>query len=220
MGCTGTVSRRTGDSILVVAVVVAAAIFGVLDASRTAQARQAEASERFDLAREIPTPRFALLNEGRIAASYWAAYVYRDPRDTGEGAPCAYIGAIDFISPTVGFFKYAGECGGMWPAERVRRPALGFIRQRTYYHGRSRAEGMGLLLVAQTVRRIRINFRGNSAVWAAARELSGSQVRRAQVPALRYVTFAVHLDRCISAVTAYDARGKRVGVVSYPNCHT
>ena len=196
------------------AVVVAVGIF----AASEAQARSGKVSERFDLAREIPTKHFALLGEGRIAASYWAAYVFAKSVSSTETVPCAYIGTIDSISPSLGFFKYAGECGAIWPAEGVRRPALAFIRQRTFYHGQARAEGMGLVLVAQTVRRIRIRFRGDFGVWARARLLSGPDGAKAQVPALRYATFAVHLNRCISGVTAYEAGGRRGGAVNYPEC--
>lgn len=213
------VSRRTAICSLAVAVVATAAIVGICGASGAAQARLAAASSRFALAREIPTPQFALLDEGRLAASYWAAYVYREPGDTSESAACAYIGSITFSRPTVGFFKYAGKCGDIWPAVGVSMPPFGFIHQRTYYHGSSRAEGIGVMLVAQNVRRIRIHFRGNSAVWKAANEILASDLRHAEVPTLRYATFTVHLDRCISAVAAYDAHGKRVGVVSYPDCH-
>jgi hypothetical protein len=216
------VSRWTQRGSMIVAVVVVAAVAITINivAAYDAQARNAKASDRFDLAREIPTSRFASLDEGRISASYWAAYVYQGPGDTGGSVPCAYLGAIDFVRPKVGFFNYAGECGALWPGEGARRPALGFLHQRSFFHGRARAEGMGLLLVAQSVRRVGLRFRGNSLVWASTKALSRSDRAQAQVPALRYATFAVHLDQCIRVVTAYDVSGNRVGLVRYPECHT
>jgi hypothetical protein len=208
---TGKLRRAVAAAVVVAAAIIAIPPHGVL-------ARDENAADRYDLAREIPTQHFVLLDEGRIAASYWAAYAYREPVDTGEGDPCAYVGAISFTRPKVGFFHYAGECGPLWPGEGARRPALGFIRQRTFYHGQSRAEGVGLLLVSPAVRRISVHFRGNSVVSAVTTALSGSDGLKARLPALRYATFAAHLDRCITAVTAFDASGKRVGAVRYPNC--
>jgi hypothetical protein len=202
------------------AVIAAAAVAAVTVLAAGAQARPTKESERFELAREIPTKHFALLAEGRLPASYWAAFVYAGTENSAETVPCAYIGAIDFISPSLGFFKYAGECGELWPGEGAQKPALAFIHQRTSYHGHNRAEGSVLVLLAQEVRRIRIRFRGTPVVWAQAKELSGADGARAKVPTLRYATFAVHLDRCISGISAYDAGGKSIGAISYPRCQS
>jgi hypothetical protein len=208
--------KKNNFKLLFAAVAVVAAVCVL--AAPGAQAQKTKASERLELGREIPTHHFVLLDEGRLAASSWAAYVYRKPVGGSESVPCAYIGAIDFISPEVGFFKYAGECGEIWPGEGAGRPALAFIRQRTYYHGRNRSEGMGVVLVAPTVRSVRLRFRGSLPVWARVSALSRRDSAKARVPVLRYATFAVHLNRCIRSISAYGAGSKRVGAVNYPNC--
>ena len=207
------------DSLRVLLVAFLATVLSVASFCGSASsARTERPSERFDLAREIPTQRNVLVREGRISASDWAAYVFGNPPNPEETGPCAYIGVVTAASPSTHFFRYDGECAGLWPQGGVSRPALVFVRQRSYYHRRIRPEGMGLVLTAPTVKRLHIRFRGKAGIWAVTKKLSSRDSTVAQVQPLSYATFSVHLDRCIRSLTAYGVGPNPIGKVKYSDC--
>ena len=172
-------------------------------------------SERFSLARDIPSPGYALVHEQRIDHTLWAAYLY-SARFEGRRKICVSTASVlDRV-----YFEDSWRCGQLWPGGGTDVPVRAFIRRDSTPNPFSpetapSPELFGIFLLAPQVRSIEVRLAGGASFKRATQVVSSVDTGRLELPEMRYATMSVRSEKQIESVIAFGADGSVLAAGRY-----
>lgn len=173
-------------------------------------------SERFDLARAVPSGQYALLHEQRIGHTFWASYLYR-ARFDNHPKICAMTASV--LAPS--YFDSTYRCGQLWPGAGTKVPIRAFIGRDSTVNVSAPApwegpEMFGIFLLSPQVSAIDVHLAGGTSFKRRTRPVSRADLQRLALPEMRYAPLSIRLDRQIRSVVAFGPNGREVAIGNYP----
>jgi hypothetical protein len=195
-----------GLCIRLLAIVALGAAVGVVAASTASGSRDLTEHSRFPLWRFVPTERFSSLAEGYLGGTQWGTYVYSAGKHERNRA-CLTLAKIT----EYGLAGNAGDCADVTgTVNRIPAEALIGAAYKEEVGGPIFEEGFLGMLLPRSVVRVRLDIGSGIQLVKRTQYLGKRRQKKAGVPALRYLAFAVHRNLCIDGITGYSSTGRKV----------
>lgn len=165
--------------------------------------------EDFPLWKDIPVKAFAVVGEGRVRGTRWAAYVFRGAsKREGGKRPCIDVAHI----AANGAYGYSTECGPLAPVQGPDVPPVFALSGGNHSNGAGGPIGESLIGVtfAPQVVEVRFELDSDMSIARPTSYLSRRQSKKAHVRRFRYIAMGLAQDVCIKRVTGVDAQGRTV----------
>jgi hypothetical protein len=166
----------------------------------------------FPLWKVLPSSHFARLGEGVVNRRRWAIYTFAKGRSASKGRPCIEEVGLRYEAGVLKLTKSEASCGGLAPPQ-----ATPVTTENVLSNVPGVIVGMTL---ANSVKRVTLDFSNRSSLDTAARSLTSSQAAKARVRQFRYVAVGLVRKACLEDTKGFSSSGVQLFETTPLECVT